>query len=154
MQIGEVNGLKFAIDTIQAMGGDVIEHDAEKNILIARYGDQRASIDLSNEVFGKDKETARYYVEAKLRFPGIPDTKWTQYINHAVLVQKQWGGLKSGPIMDVRVEMISASGQYVRFLSLSENRYLWAAVEDYAMLEDLGVRVTQHPVKPVVPPRR
>lgn len=151
MQIAEGTRLQFAINAITAIGGHVAEWDAEKQQLTGVLDGVQTVLELGHKSFDLDENAARHYIEHKLRFPQATDNKWSPLLNHACLVTRAgWGKT----VQDVRVDNISPSGKYVRFLNLQTNQHFWSDVEDYALLEDLGVRVTAHPLKPIAPPQR
>ncbi len=150
MQIAEGTRLQFAINVITGIGGHVAEWDADKRLLTGVLDGTEVQIDLDHESFKQDENAARHYIEHRLRFPAAADNKWSPLLNHAILVSR--GGW--GRAQDVRVENISPSGKYVRFLDLQTNQHFWSDVEDYVLLEDLGVRVKAHPLKPIAPPAR
>jgi hypothetical protein len=148
MRLTEATALQFAINTALSMGAEVLAHTPESNRLALRHGANTVVIDI-NELHGLDKESARHKIETKIKYGDLPETRWNQYINHAVLLRKHPGMM----IQDVRVDALSPTGKYVRFLDLRNNQYFWSPVEDYEILEDLGRKVITHPVKPVAPQR-
>jgi hypothetical protein len=154
VQIAPGSRLQFAINAITAIGGSVAEWDAEQMQLTGVLDGVPVVLDLNHESFSQDENAARHYIQTRLRFPNTAQSKWSGLLAHAVLVRRQYGQSQLGQVQDVRVENISPSGKYVRFLNLQTNQHFWSEVDDYALLEDLGVRVTNHPLKPVAPPKR
>lgn len=150
--MSEQEALEFSVNVIRRVGGNVGDYDEEAGTLMAWLNDTHADIDL-NKVARLDRESARRYVEGQLQAADVPANKWTPYLNHAVLVRCNTASPSVLPhaILDVRVESISPSGKYVRFMGLSQNMTIWAPVDSYDLLEDLGER--KQPAKPILTKR-
>jgi hypothetical protein len=145
----EAEALEFSVGVIRKAGLRVGDYDESAGTLIAIRGDEQAVINLRDPAWTRDKESTRRYVEQVLGMP--PENKWTPYLNHAVLVKCNQDRTEN--IRDVRVEAFSPSGKYVRFVGLSENISIWAPVDHYDLLEDLGERLPVSNGKPVLPRR-
>ena len=145
----EAEALEFSVSAIRKAGLTVGDYDEAAGTLIALRGDEMATINLRDPAWQMDKESARRCVEKALKI--APDNKWTPYLNHAVLIRCNMP--RDEDIRDVRVEAFSPSGKYVRFVGLSENISIWAPVDHYDLLEDLGERLPVANGKPVLPRR-
>lgn len=147
----QTQAAELAVEIVTAAGGSV--EGMDEGVLSCRVAGRTLQVVLSDHRFKADRATAAKYVDQLINPPPVKRVanKWESLLNHAVLIRLIGDpGTLWNPIIDARVDAIAPSGNYVRFVCLSEPKAFWVEQDSYTLLEDLGERVGPYSQKPRV----